>query len=1027
MLRFFTAHPTAANLLMLIFLIMGLLSVAKLQRETFPDFAATKVQILVPYPGAAAADVEEAVCGRIEDALDDVENLLELRCEALENQARAVAEMRSGENLQQFIDDVTSNVEAIADFPDTTEDPIISELNRTDAVVSIAITGDMSVTDLKAYAEGFKARLQQQAKVSGVEITGFSQHQLRIELSAAQLRGYGLSVAKVADVIKQQNVDLPAGSLKTGERDILLRFTDERRTTQALADLVVLSGTAGAEIRLGDIAQIRDVFEDEENKILFNGQRAAVLKITKTRSEDTLKVFATVEAFVTAEQQRAPPSVRYTLTQNMSSIVKDRLQMLLKNGTQGLILVAMTLWLFFSLRFAFWVVMGLPMAFMGTLFFMQMIGYSLNMMTMVGLLIAIGLIMDDAIVLAENIASHYQRGKKALQAAIDGTREVAAGVIASFLTTLSMFGPLVFISGDIGKVLKVMPVVLILTLLVSLIEAFLILPHHLAHVLDKSAAENRWRNRFEQGLEWVRQRLLGTAVDWVINWRYAFIGAVFALFIVSIGLLSGGVVKFKAFPDIDGDVLEARLLLPQGTPLAHTENLVQRVTAALEAVNQDWTPRQPNGQALVQNLRVDFNRNVDANETGAHVATVSVDLLTAEQRNATIDDIIADWRERVGTLPDVISLKYGEPARGPAGQPIEIMLSGGDLQQLKAATNELRQWLSGYAGVFGLLDDLRPGKPELRLQLKQGAGTLGLTAQSIAAQLRAAYFGQVAGEVQVGVEDYEIQVRLTDSDRDSLADLDYFTVTAPSGAQVPLHSVTNIIDGRGFARIQRIDGVRTVTLLGDVDTRFANVSEVLNHTRKHFLPALQQRYPSLKISFGGERKSGGETGKSMLQAFIIGIVGIFVLLSFQFRSYLEPFAVMLAIPLALIGVVWGHWLMGLSLSMPSVLGFVSLSGIVVNDSILLITFLKMRTRDGMSVHEAAKTASRERFRAVLLTSLTTIVGLLPLLAEKSLQAQILIPLVTSLAFGLMASTVLVLLMVPALYSVLEDWGLVRTG
>lgn len=1026
MLRFFTAHPTAANLLMIILLAMGFLTISKLQRETFPDFAASKVQIIVPYPGAAPADVEEAVCGRIEDALDGVENLVEVRCEALENQARAVAEMRDGEDLQQFIDDVTSDVEAIVDFPEQTEDPVIATLNRTDAVVSVAITGNMSVADLKAYAERFKSRLQQSG-LSSVEITGFSQHQLRVELSAAMLRSYGLSVAGIADTIKQQNVDLPAGSLETRERDILLRFTDERRTAQALADLVVLGGASGAEIRLGDIAVIRDVFEDAENKILFNGQRAAVLQVTKTKSEDTLKVFAAVKNFVDAEQQRAEPGVRYTLTQNMSSIVQDRLQMLVKNGVQGLILVAMTLWLFFSLRFAFWVVMGLPVSFMGTLFFMQMTGYSLNMLTMVGLLIAIGLIMDDAIVLAENIASHYQRGKKALQAAIDGTREVSAGIMASFLTTLSMFGPLAFISGDIGKVLKVMPIVLILTLLVSLIEAFLILPNHLVHVLDKPARDSRWRNKFEQGLDWVRQRLLGTAVDGVVEWRYAFIGAVFALFIVSIGLLSGGVVKFKAFPDIDGDVLEARLLMPQGTPLAHTEAVVKRVTDALEAVNQDWTPRQPDGQALVQNLRVDFNRNIDANETGAHVATVSADLLTAEQRNATIDEIIADWRGRVGTLPDVISLKYGEPARGPAGQPIEILLSGGDLQQLKAASDELRLWLSGYDGVFGLLDDLRPGKPELRLQLKQGASALGLNAQTIAAQLRAAYFGQIAGEVQVGTEDFEIQVRLADSDRDSLADIDYFTVTTPTGAQVPLHTVASVTAGQGFARIQRINGVRTVTLLGDVDTRVANVSEVLNHTKKYFLPELQQRYPHINIDLAGESKSGGETGKSMLTAFIIGIMGIFILLSFQFRSYLEPFAVMLAIPLALIGVVWGHWLMGLDLSMPSMMGFVSLAGIVVNDSILLITFLKMRVSQGETVHEAAKIASRDRFRAVLLTSLTTIAGLIPLLAEKSLQAQILIPLVTSLAFGLMASTVLVLLMVPALYTVLEDWGLAKSA
>ncbi len=500
MLRFFAAHPTAANLLMIGFLVIGALNLSKLQRETFPDFASSKIQIIVPYPGAAPADVEQAVCGRIEDALDGVENIAELRCEALENSARAVAEMAESGDLQQFIDDVNSAIDAIVDFPEQTETPVISTLARTDSVVSIAITGPMSAPHLKAYAEQVKDRLQQAAQVSNVDILGFSQHQLRVELSAVALRSYGLSVSAVANAIRQQSLDLPAGSLETRARDILLRFTDERRTPQELADLVIVGTQSGAQLRLGDIATISDVFEDDENKILFNGERAVILHVQKTKAQDTLKVFDAVNAFVNAEQQRAPPGVTYTLTQNVSSIVRDRLSMLVKNGVQGLLLVALSLWLFFSLRFAFWVVMGLPVSFLGTLFFMHSIGYSLNMMTMVGLLIAIGLLMDDAIVIAENIASHRQRGKSPLDAAVDGTREVSSGVMASFLTTLSIFGPLAFIAGDIGKVLKVMPVVLILTLAVSLIEAFLILPHHLSHALARPERKNRFRTWFESGV-----------------------------------------------------------------------------------------------------------------------------------------------------------------------------------------------------------------------------------------------------------------------------------------------------------------------------------------------------------------------------------------------------------------------------------------------------------------------------------------------------------------------------------------------
>jgi multidrug efflux pump subunit AcrB len=1025
MIPFFAGHPTAANLLMVVFLGLGLAAAPSLNRETFPEIPPDQVQAQVPYRGAGAEDVEEAICRRIEDALDGVTDIEELRCEAREGLATAIVEMAEGGDFDRLLTEVKTEVDAIDDFPADVETPTVRQLGRTDHVVSIALTGPLEVPDLKLYAEGLKDRLQQIDGVAGIELQGFSDHQIRIVIPAQTLRQYGLSVADVARMVGRQSLDLPTGTLETADQDLRLRFDDERRRADEFRDLIVVGGESGAEIRLGDIATVTDRFELDEDKLLFNGKRAALLDVKKHRDADTLGVIDAVRAFVERERQLAPPDMTFTLTQDVSSIVRDRLTMLLRNGAQGLVLVLLTLALFFSLRYAFWVAMGLPVSFAGAIFGMSFLGYSIDMITMVGLLIAIGILVDDAIVIAENIASHHQRGEAPIRAAVDGTREVARGVLASFATTALVFGPLAFLKGDIGAVLKVMPVVLILTLSVSLVEAFWILPYHISHALHAASARppTGFRRRFEAGLDWVRERLVGSLVDAAVGARYLTLGLAVMLFLASVAMVLGGALKFRVFPDLDGDVIEARILLPQGTPLGHTEEVVAQVAAALQRVDAELTPLEPTGARLVRNVNIQFNRNVDAFEVGPHVATVSVDLLSAERRSAKLDEVLRRWRQEVGIVPDVLSLKFTEFVIGPGGLALDIRLQGADLDQSLAAARELKGWLAGYRGVHDLSDDLRPGKPEIRVALREGALALGLDARTIAAQLRAAFFGETAAEIQVGPESYEIDVRVDPRDKDSLADLEDFTVTAADGRQVPLGAVATLTWARGFARINRVDRKRTVTLQGDVDTEIANASAIVADTRARFLPELERRYPGVAVRFEGQEKEAGTTGASIRNAFTFGLVGVFLLLSFMFRSYIEPLVVMVAIPMGLVGVVWGHLAMGLELSMPSAVGFVSLTGVVVNDSILLVEFVKRRTGEGRPVPEAARLASRQRFRAVLLTSLTTVMGLSPLLAEHSLQAQVLKPLVTSLAFGLAASTLMVLFVVPALYVILDDLGL----
>jgi hydrophobic/amphiphilic exporter-1 (mainly G- bacteria), HAE1 family len=1025
-IAYFARHPTAANLLMAGILVLGLIAAPSLKRETFPEFTASEIEVRVVYPGASAEEVEQSVCQRLEDAIEGVDDVAEMRCEARESLAVMVVELREGGDLGRFVNEIRTEVEAIDDLPAEAEAARVRELGRTDHVVAVAISGPMGDTDLESYAEDARKRMLRAGIGSQISVSGFAERQIRIELSPERLRQYGLTVADIAAVVERQSIDLPAGTIRAEELELLIRFADERRRVREVEDLVVLGAPGGAELRLGEIARIEERFEDDEGKILVDGARAAVLAIQKSRVQDSLEVLADVRAFLDEERALAPPGMRFALTQDMASIVQDRLTMVVVNGLQGLALVLLTMWLFFRLRYALWVAMALPVSFLGALFLMAWLDYSLNMITLVALLVAIGLLIDNAIVISENIATRLQRGMAPLDAAIEGTREVAPGVTASFLTTVAVFAPLAFLKGEIGAVLAVLPVVLIATLSVSYLEAFLILPNHLARTAARpEPSPSRLRRGFETGFDAVRERGLGRLVDACVRLRYLTLGVAGGLMLVSVGMIAGGILGFLAFPDIDGDVVEARVLLPQGTPLARTEAVTGRIVEALERVDAELTPRQPGGHRLVRHVSVRYGVNADAFEGGPHLSTVTVDLLGAERRNVTLDELVERWREALGDVADVISLAFKEPGIGPGGHAIELRLQGHDLERLKAAALELHAWLAGYVGTRDLLDDLRPGKPELRLRLRPGATALGVDSATIAAQLRAAFLGVTTREVQRDGEAVAIDLRLGEIARDRLDALDDFTITGPDGARIPLQLLVHFEEGRGWARIQRIDGVRTVTVRGDVDTRIANADAIVQDTLARFAPELAERFPAVRLSPGGQVADAAETGASLLRGFVAGLIGVFLLLSFVFRSYLEPIVVMTTIPLALIGVVWGHLLMGLDLSMPSMVGLASLAGIVVNNAILLVAFIKLNHARGMAIAEAAMKASRDRFRPVVLTTLTTVAGLVPLLLETSAQAQVLIPLVASLAFGLLTAAALVLVLVPALYTILDDLGLTR--
>ena len=1025
MIRYFIKHPTAGNILMMAIIAIGLASLSGLNKESFPLLKPSKVQLTMAYPGANPADVEDAICNRLEDATDGISYLKEQKCDARNNVAIFTLEMVESGDIEAFYDDVKAAVDGISDFPAETEDPIVKQLGRISTVANVAVTSsNLTTAELKALTEDYRSRLLSTPGIPIVTVTGFSTHQLQVLIHPDTKQKYQLSVQNIADLIASQAVELPAGTLEGSKTRYQIRFDDARRTAEELGDLVIMKSAGGGEIRLRDVAKVEDKFEKREERVELNGIPAGVLQIVKNTTDDTLKVFAAIEEFVDQENQILPEGTKLTITQDAASSVSDRLTLLLKNGWQGLLLATLALLLFFNWRYTFWVAVGLPISFLGGLAMMVLFGITINMISMIALLMAIGILMDDAIVLSESIAHEYKKGKSPQQAAIDGTNRVLAGVFASFLTSAFLFGSLLMMKGDMGQILGVLPVVLLSVLTISLLEAFLILPHHLMHSLQHTHERElpAFRRRFEQGFAYLREAV-GKLADTAIDYRYITVGIALAMLIASLGLILTGTVKFKAFPDLEGNTVDARILLPQGTPLAETEKVMATILSALDKTVDTLNKNEP--EPLVKSVQLSYGVHADVPENGTHLATLSLDLLNSEIRHTRMAEFTRLWRKNTGDLPSVISIQFREPKVGPAGRAIEIRLVGRDLDVLSSASLELQNWLRGYAGVSNLLDDLRPGMPQFSVTLKPGALAAGVDARTISAQLRAAYQGAKIGDVYLNREAYEIVAKLDNLHSRQISDFDNFMVLSKAAKTIPLSSVATITERREFARIARFNHERTLTLYGDVDAVIANTSELMAATERDFLPALQERYPEVKIGLQGEVESGSETQISILTGFILGLLGVFLLLSLIFRNYREPLIVMLNIPLALIGAIWGHLIMGLDFTLPSMIGFVSLAGIVVNDSILLVVFVKHHVEEGMAFHDAAKQAVRDRFRAIFLTSVTTIAGMTPLLFETSTQALILVPLVASIVFGMLTSTLLIMLVLPAMYGIMEDIGFVK--
>lgn len=1021
MIGYFSRHPTAANLLMIVLLFLGLTALPKLKRETLPEISSSQVMSTVAYPGASATEVEQAIVQRIEDAVEGIEFIKETTAESREGLGTVTLEMSTAGDLSDFRGDIQAAVDSIEDLPDEAEQPVIAEVGVTDKVLSIIVSADANARDLYQHTKALQQRLLAVPQVTLVDLDGISEPIVSVDVRRDALYRFGMTVSDVAAAIRSQNISVPVGKVTSGNQDLLLRFSDQSESIHDLRSVIVIAAQSGREVRLGDVASIHFDFNDETRQTYVGDRRACKLIVRKSKQDDVVRVSNAVRDFVEDERERYP-AVELTLNGDDSQLVRDRLELLVKNGLQGVLLVFVTLWLFFNWKLSFSVAASLPVSFLGALFLFPLLGLSLNMFTLLAMLLALGLLMDDGIVIAENIASKREAGLPAMESAMQGVLGVAAGVFSSFVTTVCVLGPLAFLSGRIGEVLCVIPIVLVLVLVISLIEAFFILPSHLGHALADGSKPSRLRRAVEASLTFVRDQLLGRLVDRTFRWRYLTLGIAGGMLIGSVGLLASGTLRFLPFPPIEGDVVLARVVLPAGSSLKRTQEITSKMLASLREAEAELMDQNGEPDKLVQSTIVEYGVNTEAFESGSHVATMTVELLSLEQRSTRIDELVALWNEKIGSLPDVDWIAIGAEAFGPAGRPIEVRIAGDRLDDLEAVSTQTRNWFQQFDGTRNVNHDLRKGKTEVQLQLVPGATGLGLTTSSVSEQTRAAFEGVDIGETFIDNEPINIQIRMSPDDVNSRRDVDALPITLPTGKQLLLSAVARRAAFQDWSRIARINRQRTATVRGDVDPRVASGSQLVQRFQTEYAAKLEQQFPGVRFVFAGETQEARKTALSLLTAASIGLVGVYVLLSFQFRNYFEPFVVMTAIPLALIGVLWGHWLMGIEMTMPSALGFISLAGIVVNDSILLVLFLKEAIASGQEVPKAVCAASRARFRAIVLTSLTTIAGLLPLLFETDVQAQILIPVAASVGFGIMASTPLVLLVVPCLYGVVDDLG-----
>ncbi len=1027
-------NGVAANLLMLFILAAGFFALRGLVQEVFPEVSLDRIRVTVPYPGATPDEVEESILLKIEEQLEGVEGIKRVRSTGAEGRGTVVAELNLGEDLSRALDDVKARIDRIQTFPAGAERPEVTEVTSRQSVIRIVIYGDVSERSLKEVAYRTEDALADLPEVSYVETTGVRDYEISIEVSLDRLRSLGLTPQDISNTVRGSSLDLSAGSIDTRDEEVRIRTTGQNYTQQDFEDIIVVSRADGTVVRLGDIAAVRDGFRDVDLIGLYEGQPAAYVEVFRTADEKVLRIVDAVEEHLDEEViPSLPAGVQLAIWNNDADILKSRLGLLVKNGLIGLALVLIALALFLETRLAFWVAVGIAVSFVGTFAVMSVLDVSVNLMSLFAFILAVGIVVDDAIVVGENIYAERERGRRGVVASIRGTRRITTPVVFAVLTTGVAFCPLFFIPSSLGRIIGQIPIIVISVLLFSLIESLLVLPNHLSHLprpRRRTAGRERVNpiKRIQMRVDGGLRRFVEGPLDRSLRFATGRPGIVIAsgvgMIIVCVAMIPAGIIRVTFMPTVEGDLVTANLEMPEGTPVQRTANMALVLERAGYRVLEQLAAED--GQELDDLLEgVNVTIGQAARQSGpagdagaaatprAAIAAVEFKLVTADRRDLSAVRFQLAWRRLLGPLPRAKSISIDSDILR-LGDPVHVELAHPDPQRLAVIADTVMARLREFDGVYDIQADQEQGLREIRLDLRPEARTLGLTLANVARQVRAAFFGDEALRVQRGREDVRVYVRLPAEERDAIADVEGYMVRTPAGGVVPLGRVAEVRFGSSPTTIRRKDGDRVVTVTADVFRGIVTGPEMNSVLEDRILPELMTRNPGLSYAFGGERQEQVESFGALGGGFLLALLAIYALLAIPFGSYTKPLIIMAAIPFGIIGAVLGHLILGLNVAIMSLFGIVGLSGVVVNDSLVMIDFINERLRRGMSGRDAIIAGAKARFRPIFLTSVTTFLGVAPLVFETSLQAQFLIPMAASLGFGILFGTAVLMMIVPAL-------------
>jgi multidrug efflux pump subunit AcrB len=1018
-ISYFIKFPVAVNVMILAFIAFGIIGAKSMKSSFFPLTDSKNITISLSYPGASPEEMEEGIVLKIEDNLKGVVGIDRVTSVSKENSATVNVEIETDKDIDVVLADVKNAVDRVPSFPSGMEPAVIAKVENTTPTVSFTLSGkNVPLTTLKQYARTVENDLRGMKGISQVFLTGFPLEEIEIAVREVDLRAYNLSFTNVADAVRQSNLLITGGNIKTEDEDYLIRAKNRQYYGDELSFIIVKADKSGSIIYLKDVADVNDVWNENPDRIFYDGEIAINIQVNNTNNEDLIVSATDIKAYIKTFNEQHD-NVELNIASDRSITLVQRTKLLTNNAIIGILLVLFFLALFLNVRLAFWVAAGLPIAFFGMFIFAAQLGVTINVLSLFGMIIVIGILVDDGIVIGENIFQHFERGKSPIRSAIDGTLEVIPPIVSAILTTMLAFSTFYFLDGRMGDFFKEVSTVVILTLSVSLIEALIILPAHVAHskALIRKKKEptglyklfSEFNNKGDQFLVFLRDRLYAPYLRFFLRNKFLGFAIPIALLIFSIGGIVSGVVKTSFFPRMASDRVSINLTMPQGTNEKITDSIISQIEDAVWLVDDDFTKKQTGNDKVVQNI-------IKRIGPGTNRASLTVNLLPGELRDFASFEITNAIRDKAGVFYGIESLTFGS-GMNFGGSPVAVSLLGNNIKELKAAKEELKEYLFSNPILKDISDNDPAGIKEVRIKLKDDAYILGLTLQTVMNQVRYGFFGFQAQRFQRGQDEIKVWVRYDKKNRSSIKHLDDMWISTGEGNKIPFSEIATYEIARGEVAINHLNGKREIQVTADLKSPDDSEVAVMEDIKANIMPDIISRYPTISASYEGQNREADKTKKSVNKVGLIIIMLIYLVIAFTFRSYSQPLLLLMMIPFSLIGVVWGHYIHGFAINILSWLGIIALVGIMVNDGLVLVGKFNSQLKEGMKFDEALVQAGVSRFRAIFLTTLTTVAGLAPLMLEKSRQAQFLKPMAISISYGLVIGTFLTLLMLPLLLSV----------